>query len=58
MGIRDLPEKFAAWRMQDLQLGHRIVYDVQANWKLIIQNYNIAYSKPTLQRRYCITYKY
>ncbi len=23
-----------AWRMQDLRLGHRIVYDVKANWKL------------------------
>jgi Rieske 2Fe-2S family protein len=46
--LGDLPEKFAAWRMQDLQLGHRIVYDVQANWKLIIQNYNECLHCPNL----------
>jgi glycine betaine catabolism A len=38
--LADLPAKFQSWRMQDLRLGHRIVYDVKANWKLIIQNYN------------------
>ena len=27
--LSGLPEKFAAWRMQELRLGHRIVYDVQ-----------------------------
>ena len=27
--LADLPAKFAPWRMQDLRLGHRIVYDVQ-----------------------------
>ena len=26
--------------MEQLRLGHRIVYDVAANWKLIIQNYS------------------
>ena len=34
--------------MQDLRLGHRIVYDVQANWKLIIQNYNECLHCPNL----------
>jgi len=35
-----LPEKFAAWRMQDLRLYRRTIYDVQANWKLIVLNFN------------------
>jgi len=35
-----LPAKFAAWDMRDLRLGHRVVYDVRANWKLIVANYN------------------
>src|SRR3982751_3378853 len=38
--LADLPAKFAPWRMHDLRLGHRITYDVRANWKLIVQNYN------------------
>jgi len=35
-----LPDKFAAWRMQDLRLYRRTIYDVKANWKLIILNFN------------------
>ena len=46
--LGDLPEKFRPWRMQDLRLGHRIVYDVKANWKLIIQNYNECLHCPNL----------
>ena len=34
--------------MQDLRLGRRIVYDVKANWKLIIQNYNECLHCPNL----------
>jgi Rieske 2Fe-2S family protein len=46
--LADLPEKFRAWRMEDLRLGRRIVYDVKANWKLIIQNYNECLHCPNL----------
>ena len=35
-----LPQKFANWRMGELRLHKRIVYDVKANWKLLILNYN------------------
>jgi Rieske 2Fe-2S family protein len=38
--LGSLPEKFAPWRMQELRLHKRIVYEVKANWKLIILNYN------------------
>lgn len=43
-----LVDKFRDWRMQDLRLGRRIVYDVKANWKLIIQNYNECLHCPNL----------
>jgi Rieske 2Fe-2S family protein len=46
--LADLPSKFTSWRMQDLRLGHRIVYDVKANWKLIVQNYNECLHCPNL----------
>ena len=38
--LGDLPAKFAAWGMGDLVRAHRIVYDVAANWKLILQNFS------------------
>jgi Rieske 2Fe-2S family protein len=43
-----LQEKFRPWRMQDLRLGRRIVYDVKANWKLLVQNYNECLHCPNL----------
>jgi Rieske 2Fe-2S family protein len=44
----DLPERFASWQMTDLRLGRRIVYDVKANWKLIVLNYNECLHCPNL----------
>ena len=38
--LGELPGRFAPWRMQDLRLGRRIEYDIAANWKLVVQNYN------------------
>jgi len=38
--LGELPERFAAWRMGELRLHRRIVYDLKANWKLIVANYN------------------
>ena len=46
--LGDLPAKFTPWRMEELRLGHRITYDVRANWKLIIQNYNECLHCPNL----------
>jgi Rieske 2Fe-2S family protein len=43
-----LTDKFRPWRMEDLRLGRRIVYDVKANWKLIVQNYNECLHCPNL----------
>jgi Rieske 2Fe-2S family protein len=46
--LADLPRKFAPWRMQDLRLHKRIVYDVKANWKLVMLNYNECLHCPVL----------
>jgi Rieske 2Fe-2S family protein len=46
--LGSLVDKFRDWRMSDLRLGRRIVYDVKANWKLIIQNYNECLHCPNL----------
>jgi Rieske 2Fe-2S family protein len=46
--LDDLPERFDAWGMGDLRLGRRIVYDVKANWKLIVLNYNECLHCPNL----------
>ena len=46
--LGDLPTRFAPWRMGELRLGRRIVYDVKANWKLIVLNYNECLHCPNL----------
>ena len=46
--LGDLQEKFAAWDMQNLRMHKRMVYDVKANWKLIVQNYNECLHCPLL----------
>lgn len=46
--LADLPEKFAAWNMQDLRVYKRREYEVKANWKLIVLNYNECLHCPIL----------
>ncbi len=46
--LGDLPRRFAAWRMTDLRSVRRIDYDVAANWKLIVQNYNECLHCPVI----------
>jgi Rieske 2Fe-2S family protein len=46
--IGPLMDRFRPWRMEDLRLVHRTIYDVKANWKLIIQNYNECLHCPVL----------
>ena len=43
-----LPDKFANWRMHELQLYKRMEYEVKANWKLILLNYNECLHCPVL----------
>ena len=40
--------KFSQWQIADLQSVHRTVYDVEANWKLLFQNYSECYHCPTV----------
>jgi Rieske 2Fe-2S family protein len=46
--LGDLPERFAPWQMQELRGVHRVEYDVGANWKLIVQNYNECLHCPVI----------
>jgi phenylpropionate dioxygenase-like ring-hydroxylating dioxygenase large terminal subunit len=38
--LGELRERLRPWRMEDLVRVERRVYDVRANWKLIVQNYS------------------
>jgi len=46
--VADLPQKFAAWGMEELRVFKRERYEVKANWKLIVLNYNECLHCPTL----------
>jgi Rieske 2Fe-2S family protein len=46
--LAGLTDKFGAWRMEELRLGARILYQVKANWKLVIQNYSECLHCPNL----------
>jgi phenylpropionate dioxygenase-like ring-hydroxylating dioxygenase large terminal subunit len=38
--LNGLTERFAPWHMSELRRGYRVVYDVRANWKLVMLNYS------------------
>jgi Rieske 2Fe-2S family protein len=38
--LEGLDRRFSPWGMQDLRVAKRVVYNVAANWKLIIHNYS------------------
>ena len=40
--------KFDAWQIADLEAVHQTVYEVEANWKLLFQNYSECYHCPAL----------
>jgi Rieske 2Fe-2S family protein len=46
--LADLPGKFAPWGMRGLRRYKRIEYEVKANWKLIVLNYNECLHCPLL----------
>jgi Rieske 2Fe-2S family protein len=41
-----LPEFFARFDLAALRRAHRIEYDIQANWKIVIENYSECYHCP------------
>lgn len=38
--------KFSDWKMEDLRIAHHIKYELNCNWKLILQNYQECYHCP------------
>ena len=46
--LGELPARFSRYRMQDLRLARRIEYDIAANWKLVVQNYNECLHCPVI----------
>jgi glycine betaine catabolism A len=40
--------RLAAWRIERLRTGRRVVYDVAANWKLIVENFMECYHCTTI----------
>jgi Rieske 2Fe-2S family protein len=46
--LEDLPHKFLHWNMADLRTYRSVVYEVKANWKLIMLNYNECLHCPIL----------
>jgi Rieske 2Fe-2S family protein len=44
--LGDLVEHVERFDFGSLRRGHRIVYDVRANWKLIVENYSECYHCP------------
>lgn len=43
-----LSEKFSNWELANLRSMRRQEYDIQANWKLIVQNYSECYHCPLI----------
>ncbi len=43
-----LEGRFARFALPGLAVGHRVVYDVRANWKLVFQNYSECLHCPTI----------
>ena len=46
--LGDVVGRFRPWGMGSLRRAHRIVYDVAANWKLIIQNFSECLHCPVI----------
>ena len=44
----ELAGRFARFGLPGLAVGHRVVYDVRANWKLVFQNYSECLHCPTI----------
>ncbi|MEK7347601.1 MAG: aromatic ring-hydroxylating dioxygenase subunit alpha [Candidatus Eisenbacteria bacterium] len=43
-----LQGRFARFGLRGLAMGHHVVYDVKANWKLVFQNYSECLHCPTI----------
>jgi len=41
--LGDVPEEFRRYPLAGLRIAHRIAYEVHANWKVVMENYNECY---------------
>lgn len=46
--IAPLVGRVAPWHVSELRAARRVEYDVQANWKLVVENYNECYHCPLI----------
>lgn len=46
--LRPLTGRFQDWDVETLRIARQIDYEVNANWKLIFQNYSECYHCPTV----------
>ena len=51
--LGELPSRFAHYRFAGLRSGHRIVTNVQANWKLLAENFSECYHCPPVHPELC-----
>src|SRR5688500_2245409 len=51
--VRRLEERFRHYRFHDLRIGKRIVVDVQANWKLLAENFSECFHCPPVHPEFC-----
>jgi Rieske 2Fe-2S family protein len=48
-----IPARIANYHLANLRIGHRIAYTVDANWKIICENYNECYHCGTVHPELC-----
>lgn len=41
-------DHFARWHLPELEVAHRIDYDVAANWKIVVENFSECYHCPLI----------
>lgn len=51
--LGDLPERFRPYGLEGLVVGKRIVVDVQANWKLVCENFCECFHCPPVHPELC-----
>jgi Rieske 2Fe-2S family protein len=51
--LGDLPERFARYGFDALRIGRRIVADVNANWKLLAENFSECFHCPPVHPELC-----
>jgi len=51
--LGDLPQRFARYRLDELVVGHRSVVEVNANWKLVCENFCECLHCPPVHPELC-----